>query len=168
MKNSARFETLYRQYYEAIYKFCFRFLNSHDAAMDNSQETFIKLYERMKQQGLEIENTRAWLYKVAGNLCMNSLKSKKRRQEIENLLENQTIENTTPEHILMRDERSTLIRKELSQLKPEQRILILMYQDGLSYTEMAEVTGIKKNSIGKTLWRLIEKISKNIKDEANG
>lgn len=162
MNQSARFEFLYRQYYEPIYKFCFRFLQSRDGTQDIVQETFIKLYERMNQQGKEIENTRAWLYKVAANLCLNKLNSAKRHHEIENVLDIKSIENITPENILIEDEKKMLVQKAIGQLKPENRILVLMYQDGLSYREISEATGMSYNSVGKTLWRAIDKLSANI------
>jgi len=112
------------------------------------------MYERMNQNEKGIENTRAWLYKVAGNLCLNALKKKKHREDIETLLDIKTIENTTPENILIEDEKRMLVQNGIVQLKPENRILILMYQDGLSYQEISEATGIKYNSVGKTLWRV--------------
>jgi len=117
----------------------------------------------MNQQGNNIDNNRAWLYKVAGNLCLNSLNKKTRHSEIENTIEIQSVENTNPENILIDNEKNRLIRNAIGQLKPENRVLILMYQDGLSYHEMAEATGIRVSSIGKTLWRAIDKISANIK-----
>ncbi len=163
MEHSASFEFLYRQYYTPIYKFCFRFLQNHEGTLDVVQETFIKLFERMNQQGKDIDNTRAWLYKVAANLCLNSLNSKKRHKDVQNQLETKSVENTTPENILIDDEKRMLVQKAIGQLKPKNRILILMYQDGLSYQEMSEATGIKMSSVGKTLWRAIDKLSANIK-----
>ena len=47
-------------------------------------------------------------------------------------------------------------------------MLLLMYQDGLSYKEMSGATGIALNSIGKTLWRTIEKVSEMIKAKNHG
>jgi len=167
MNNSASFEFLYRQYYEPIYKFCFRFLNNRESALDVTQETFIKMYVRMSQRGLEIENTKSWLYKVAGNLCLNLLNNNKRHLEIENQLESKSIENTTPENILLHDEKTELLKKAISHLKPENRMLVMMYQDGLSYKEMSDATGIKLSSVGNTLWRAINKISENIKLQTN-
>jgi len=167
MDNKALFEVEYQQHFEAIFKFCFRFLRSRESALDITQESFVKYYERMNQQGKGIENTKAWLYKVAGNLCLNVLNSKSRQNEIETLVQRNYVETITPESILIRDENADLVSSILGQLKPESRLLILMYQDGLSYREMSEVTGISINSIGKTLWRIIEKISKTIKTEYN-
>jgi len=121
----------------------------------------------MGQQELEIENTKSWLYKVAGNLCLNLLSKNKRHLEIENQLENKSIENTTPENILLHDEKTELLKKAISHMKPENRMLVMMYQDGLSYKEMSDATGIKLSSVGNTLWRTINKISENIKLQTN-
>lgn len=167
MDNIALFEAHYHEHYEAIFKFCFRFLRSRESALDITQETFVKYYERMNQQGKGVENTKAWLYKVAGNLCLNVLNSRNRHSEIETILQRNHVETTTPESILIRNENTDLVSSILGQLKPESRLLILMYQDGLSYREMSEATGISINSTGKTLWRIIEKISKTIKTENN-
>jgi len=162
MENKAQFETLYAQNYEPIVKFCFRFLNSHESALDIAQETFIKYYERMNRHDKEIENSKAWLYKVAGNLCLNAIHSKNRHCEIELGLQRNPVETSTPESMLINDENTTLIRNIIGQLKPESKLLILMYQDGLSYREMSEASGISINSVGKTLWRVIEKLSETI------
>lgn len=165
MDNKALFNAHYQQYFEAIFKFCFRFLTDRENALDITQETFVKYFERMNQQGKGVENTKAWLYKVAGNLCLNVLNTAGRHNEVENQLQITDIEATTPESILIENENTTRIRTVIARLKPESQLLILMYQDGLSYREMSEVTGISVNSIGKTLWRIIQKISETIKTE---
>ncbi len=154
---------LYRKYYEAIYRFCFRMLGNHENAMDITQETFIKLYERIKGHVSEIENTRAWLYKVAGNLCLNALNTKSHQSEIRNRIENQSIDHSTPEKILLEIEKTRMLKNVLAQLTPKNQLLIFMYQDGLSYKEMSAGTGIKLNSLGKTLWRIIDQISETVK-----
>jgi RNA polymerase sigma-70 factor (ECF subfamily) len=162
MENKAQFEADYKQNYEPIVKFCYRFLNSRESALDVAQETFIKYYERMNQRGKEIENTKAWLYKVAGNLCLNALHNKTRHSDIELGLQGNPVETSTPESLLINDENTALVKNFIGQLKPHSRLLILMYQDGLSYREMSEASGIPINSVGKTLWRIIGKISKTI------
>ena len=73
-----------------------------------------------------------------------------------------------PESILLRKEQKELLHRSLEQLRPEQRMLLLMYGDGLSYSEMSEATGIPLNSLGKTLWRSIERIANNIKKIDHG
>jgi RNA polymerase sigma factor (sigma-70 family) len=157
------FEELYQKHYKQIYAFCYRFIGQQEKVGDLTQETFLRLYDRMNKTNLRIENPRAWLYKVAGNLCVNELNVTQRRSEIIRELPLKKSDRDDPESLMLEKERSHLLHKALKDLKPEHRLLIMMYQDGLSYREMSEATGVPETSIGKTLWRSIEKIAQIIK-----
>lgn len=157
------FEELYRQNYKPIFKFCFRFLNSQEKAMDVVQDTFLKLYEQMKKGEYQIENSTAWLYKVAGNNCLNHINKANRQSDIKKQLDFVLMEDSNPESQLIIKENKHRIRIAISCLDPIYQMLVFMYQDGLSYKEMSEATGIPLNSVGKTLWRSIEKISQKLK-----
>jgi len=162
------YDELYHLYYEQIYKFCYRYVGDGELAGDLCQDTFLKLFQRMRTSNNQIENPKAWLYKVAANLSLNSKKVDQRRNEIRKNISIQKSEQKNPESILLARESANHIRKILSELPHEKRMLLLLYQDGLSYKEMAEATGIELNSIGKTLWRTIEKVSEMIKNEDHG
>lgn len=156
------FERLYKHNYEPIFKFCFRFLNNREKAMDVVQDTFLKLFEQMNKGEYHIENPKAWLYKVAGNKCINLIDTMKRQNEINKQLDFLSHENANPESQLISEENRLRVRRIISSLEPTHQLLVLLYQDGLSYKEMSEASGIPLNSIGKTLWRSIEKISQKI------
>ena len=162
------FDQLYKKHYAQIYRFCYRFNGDSDRAGDITQEAFMKLYLRMKNRKDPIENKRAWLYRVAGNLCLNEENTLKRREEIVSNIPVADRDIHDPESILLRKEQKELLHRSLEQLRPEQRMLLLMYGDGLSYSEMSEATGIPLNSLGKTLWRSIERIANNIKKIDHG
>lgn len=162
------FEELYQSHYEQIFKFCYRFVNDADLAGDITQDTFIKLLQRMRKSNQTIQNPKAWLYKVASNLCLNSLNTGKRRNEILEGLELKTAEQATPETLLIESELELLTRQFLDQLKPEHKLMLLLYQDGLSYKEISDATGIPLTSVGKTLWRNIDKVAIALKSIAHG
>jgi RNA polymerase sigma factor (sigma-70 family) len=157
------FEKLYKLHYKSIYKFCFRFLNSHEKALDVVQEAFLKLYQQMNSGNYQIENPKAWLYKVSGNLCLNQIKRHSQQNYIIAQLDPSTTDQSNPESHFIENENRLRIRKAICSLKPQHQMLVLLYQDGLSYKELSEATGIPVNSIGKTLWRNIETISQTIK-----
>ena len=161
----ADFETLYAQYYEQIYCFCYRFLRCRESAKEVTQEAFIKLYERMGQGGTEVQNSRAWLYKVAGNLSMNLKKKNARRESINASLYENAGASASPEEVLIHHENLERIKEIIDQLKPRDKFLILLYQDEMSYREMSVATGMPVNSVGKTLWRIIDKIAETLKNE---
>jgi len=159
MNIKANFDIHYRQNYEAIFRFCYRMLGSREVALDVTQETFIKLFERMNGKGSDIENTKAWLYKVAGNLCLNELSKNRLHHDRNKQIEASQVEISTPEAKLIQHEEQDRVKHAISQLEQKQQMLIMMYNDGLSYREMAEATGIKEQSVGKTLWRIIDNLS---------
>lgn len=162
------FDELYQAHFEQIFKFCYRYVGDDDLAGDLCQDTFIKLYQRMTSSNKQIENPRAWLYKVATNLCLNSNKVSQRRNTIKSNLPVTGIEVETPETVLLAKESADTLRDLLYRLKPENRMLLLLYQDGLSYQEMSDATGIPLNSVGKTLWRSIAKLSEIVKTSKHG
>jgi RNA polymerase sigma-70 factor (ECF subfamily) len=142
-------------------------LGSHEPAQDIAQDTFLKMMDRLNHREEPIENPRAWLYKVAGNLCLNELSKNTLHRDREQVLEINRTENSTPEDRLIENEKQDRVRKEIAKLKPEQQMLIMMYNDGLSYREMAEATGIKEQSVGKTLWRIIDNLSRTLKYDSS-
>ena len=160
-------EAIYRQHYEQIFKFCYRMLGSREPALDVAQDTFLKMMDRLNHRNQPIENPRAWLYKVAGNLCLNELSKNTLHSDKKKEIVSEQAEHSTPEAELIENEKRDRVKQAISKLEPKQRMLIMMYSDGLSYREMAEATGIKEQSVGKTLWRIIDGLTASIKKQEN-
>ncbi|MFC1514156.1 RNA polymerase sigma factor [candidate division KSB1 bacterium] len=158
------FETLYTEYFETIYAFSFRMTGDTVEAEDITQETFIRLYDYL-QKGKTVYNPKAWLYRVAANLCINQLKQKKRfRMFIKsNMHDPNKTSNIETEYL--KQERHERINNALQQLSLQDRVLLQLYQDGLSYAEISEAASINRNSVGKMLSRAIEKAANILKEE---
>lgn len=56
-----------------------------------------------------------------------------------------------------------MVQLALNKLKPHEKILAVLYSEGMSYREMSEISGIKFTSIGKTLSRIIVKLGDELK-----
>ena len=145
------FNDIYKQYYKAVYRMANRFLNSHENASDITQEVFVYLYKQIRKNG-KIENEKAWLFKVTCNLSLAYIKKNKRVVELKNEKE---IEIETESHA------HSEIYSALQRLKENDKMLLTLYNEGLSYKELSEVTRIKFTSLGKTLSRAL----KRLKDE---
>jgi len=61
--------------------------------------------------------------------------------------------------------RKIIINDALSKLKSKNKLLVLLYSEGLSYKEMSELTDIKLSSIGKTLSRTLSTLKNELKDK---
>ena len=161
------FHQIYKHHYKIIFGFCYRMTGNMEIAKDISQETFTKLYELSLKEH-QPDKILSWLYKVAGNRCLNHLKRGKMIRNVNRELDQPGIEYDNPEKMFIKNETIETMRNIINQLKPKQKMLILMYQDGFSYKELAKATEIPYNSIGKTLWRTIDLLSQKLKDIENG
>ena len=75
------FTALTEQYGRELRVHCYRMLASYDEAEDLTQETFLRAW-RSKEQLAEVENRRAWLYRIATNLCLDFLRRQDRRPAV--------------------------------------------------------------------------------------
>lgn len=151
------FDTVYRANYAAIYQYCFRLLGSAEEAKDVTQETFVRLYNS-NQSERDIDNVPAWLYRVATNLSTNLVRNRKRRTELLNEHRRDEASPLNAEQELIRKEEVAKIRQKIEQLPMRDQALLNLYQDHRSYSEIAQILGIKKNSVGTLLARAIAKL----------
>ena len=82
VKDPTAFKKLVEMYQQFAYNIAYKILLNEDDAKDAVQETFIKIWNHIKNYRKEIRFT-TWLYKIVVNLCYDKLKAKKRRNHIE-------------------------------------------------------------------------------------
>ena len=75
----AEFESLYDQFSREVWALAYARWMDGDLAMDIMQETFLRLWKQWESVAEEIQNTRAWLLRVAHNLAEDYAKSAFRR-----------------------------------------------------------------------------------------
>jgi RNA polymerase sigma-70 factor (ECF subfamily) len=76
--DQAAFETLVNAYRRELLVHCYRMLGSLSDAEDLVQETLLRAWEK-RATLTSPESYRAWLYRIATNLCLNRLRSVSRR-----------------------------------------------------------------------------------------
>lgn len=138
----------YRDYAAAVYARCVRILRDREAARDVTQEVFMRCHrERARlRRGRELL---AWLYQVATNLCLNSLRHDKVRA-FEHACDG-TAPTTDPTAPGQR-----LVLELLTGLDPRtQAIAIYVYLDGMTQPEAAAVAGVSDRTVRKCLTRFL-------------
>lgn len=102
-------------------------------------------------------DARAWLMKIVRNACYTWLHANRPLQEAAEFDENLIPPDPcapNPEEVLLRDDSSTLVRKALEKLAPNFReVLILREIEGMSYREIAHITGIPAGTVMSSLSR---------------
>jgi RNA polymerase sigma-70 factor, ECF subfamily len=153
-----KFLKAYDKYADAIFRHCyFRMYNDRELAEDIMQHTFMKTWEYISK-GNDIENIRAFLYRVAHNLIVDRAR-KKSALSLDALMdEGFNPPNDEHEHVLQIAEVG-LLKTTLAKLDPSERdIIVMRYIDDLSVKEIAKTTGETENAISVRLSRCTRKI----------
>jgi RNA polymerase sigma-70 factor (ECF subfamily) len=79
------FRTQLEPYRRAITLHCYRMLGSLQEAEEIAQESLLRAWQRFEERRSS-SATRAWLYKIATNACLDVLKTRRRRRALPHLL----------------------------------------------------------------------------------
>jgi RNA polymerase sigma-70 factor, ECF subfamily len=142
-------EQQYRETYEDLVRFLHRKVWDADRAHDLVQETFVRALDH------DPENPRAFLFTVAANLARDEARSAVRRKHHLELIKVENADQSAPdpEQGLEERERDAAVRRALESLSEKDRDVLLLWDAGLSYPEIAKQSGLAVGAIGTTLAR---------------
>lgn len=147
----------YEQHSDAIFRYCYFRVYDREHALDLVQETFMKTWEYLAS-GRQIGNLKAFLYKVANNMIIDSAR-KKKALSLDELREN-GFDPALDER--EKTERSLDMQILLDNLKDVDEIyreaILLRYVEDLSPEEIAAVTGETPNNISVRIHRGIRQL----------
>ncbi len=150
------FDTLVTRHSDMIFNLCFNITGDYDEASDCCQEVFIRMYKNLHRFEFR-SSLSTWLYTIALNTCRNRISSSymKRRVSIDGF-ENthRAADGCGPELLYERSEVESAIRKAISMLPEEERILVVMRDlEERGYDEITAITGIKSGTVKSRLSR---------------
>lgn len=166
-----RFETTYKTHYSKLYHLAKRVINDEDVARDIIQDVFVCYLEKTGQR-YPFRDVSGWLARVTLNKSFDYLKQQKMQVQLDGLdgsclqmeAAGTDVDGAAETDGVDNEHASRLrIRKAVAELKPQEAKLILLYSEGYSYKEIAEMAGIKFTSVGKTLSRIIGKLKEKLK-----
>ena len=123
-------------------------LSDPDLARDVVQETFIKLCQQDREK-VE-ESLKSWLFTVCRNRAFDILRKEKRNQPLDDIAW-QIVAGIAlqPDQQADHQERMGQLIYYLDRLSANQRdVIILKFQQGLSYQEIHSITGLTTSNVG--------------------
>ena len=148
------FKLLYERYSSKVYAYCRRFLGNKEQAQDVFQETFIRFYQAARQERV-MTNVHAFLLRIARNLCINEKRNEKNNVDIEEFM---LVQNPAKDE---KQELLELIKMALDLLPDEYReMFILREYQGLTYSEIVDLTGASIGTVKIRIYRAKQKIRK--------
>ena len=157
------FEELVNRYQRPISAFVYRMVGDYDAALDLTQEIFIKVYASLARYRPEFKFS-TWIYKIAHNAAIDHLRrtsSRERSLSVGTETENYELplesEGLTPEQQSEREERRGEIENVVRTLPTAYReLIVLRHSQDLTYEEIVEVTGLPLGTVKNRLFRARE------------
>lgn len=149
------FENTFHEYWNAVHRLLTRMVVDPAEAEDLALETFYRFYKYRPSQ-YETLNVRGWLYKVATNLGLQSIRSWKRREQYEmHAGKDALIEahEDQPQEVLAEKEDRRYIHMALGQMNSRQAELLVLRHSGMAYKEIAAALNLSPTSIGPLLLR---------------
>ena len=144
-------EGLYQTMYASVVRFLYRKVWDADRAEDLAQEVFIRAMAHRP------EKPRAWIFAVAANLARDEARAAIRRKKHLTLLSNDPVTIARPdppvEEAVEREEEMAKVQEALASLSQRDREVLLLWDAGLSYAEIAYQTGLAVGAVGTTLAR---------------
>jgi RNA polymerase sigma-70 factor, ECF subfamily len=147
-RNQQAFAYLYDNYAGALNGVIYRLVEDKELAEDILQEAFVKVWNNFSNYDATKGRLFTWMLNLTRNLTIDTLRSKgyKTQSKIsgdENTVSNLTDNNTTAEKF-----DAIGVRKQLANLKPEQRIIIDMaYFNGYTQDEISKEMGIPLGTV---------------------
>jgi RNA polymerase sigma factor (sigma-70 family) len=161
------FEALFLEHWTPVYRRLVRLVGDPAEAEDLALETFMRLYQRPPEQrnGATVA---AWLYRVATNLGLHSIRSHLRRERYEQAAGRAALEeapNLEPARALADEEERRATRAVLAQMKEREAQLLILRCSGMSYKEIAVAMGLSPTSIGPLLVRAEREFEKRYRGQ---
>lgn len=157
------FTQIYDDHVDRIYRFIFFKVDSKETAQDLCSETFLRGWQSFKSKKQEIENPRAFLYKIARNLVIDHYREKGRTQTVSA----DYVSIIDPEQDLEEQASSMsdldTIKLALNDLKDNyQEVVVWHYIDDLSIPEIAQMLKKSEGAVRVTLHRALKTLKNKV------
>ncbi|MCX6721255.1 MAG: RNA polymerase sigma factor [Candidatus Staskawiczbacteria bacterium] len=152
-------EVLIKKYLGQIYSFTYKRIGNTQEAEDITQETFMKAWRSLKKFDNRKE-FRNWIFSIARNTCIDSLRRKKTLLYLETIKERGENDKN-----LEQIDIAQLLSSTTKRLIPQyQTVLSSYYYDNLNFREISEKTGESINTVKSRFRRAILELRKSISE----
>lgn len=145
-------------YQNRVAGFVFAITNRRDQVEDLSQQVFIKMVRAI--DGLQAPSQfESWLFRLARNTCIDQLRRQRLRRIFLPFAEEH--ENIPEPAGAVDSEELDALRHALAQLRPRDRALLALVQEGRSHAEIAGILGSSVAAVKARLHRAREQLRRH-------
>ena len=166
------FRQLVERYQRPVYSLLVRIVRSPESAEDLAQEAFVKAWKALNRFDASRKFS-SWLFKIAHNAALDAL----RRQGVDTISLDAPIGDSdeppelpadpaaeNPLRRLVARDSGRALEAAIGELRPQYReILLLRFQEGLAYEEIAEVLSIPLGTVKIHIFRARAELARRMK-----
>jgi RNA polymerase sigma-70 factor (ECF subfamily) len=154
----------YDEYADAIFRYCYFKVSDYDQARDLTQDTFMKVWQEVRT-GTEIENHRAYLYRIATNLVIDYYR-KKKTSSLDVLTEAGFDPSDERNKTVLEDKVEVRIVKEVLQKLDDKyrEPVFLRYIEEMSPKEIAKILDLSENVVSVRIHRGLKQLQELMKE----
>ena len=162
------FGEFYELHLHEIYRFILFRVDDHDEAEDLTAKVFLQAWESLtSHREQQIQNIRAWIYRIAYNKVIDYHRSRKSQEPIDGKT-SQTLGGTWLESELDDLLISRTLAEGVRRLPSNyQEVIILRFINGLSHAEVAEIMNISTSHVRVLQYRALKQMRKIIYEVSN-
>jgi len=159
------FVELFEENKARVLRLCYGYLNSEHEAEDLFQEVMKNVWNSLDGFRREAQIT-TWLFRIAVNTALMYRRKLRRGQAL--VSTGPVPDSAAPPPAPDDEERLRALRSAIAVLPAQDRLIVTLLLEGLSYKEIAEVTGITVNYVGVKISRIKEALEKLMKGVSHG
>ncbi len=160
------FEQAVLPHLDAAYNLARWLTRNEQDAEDVVQEAYLRAFRFFA--GFRGGDARAWLLKIVRNTCYTWLHANRPLQDAAEFDENLFPPDSralNPEEVVLQNDSRTLVRRALERLAPNYReVLVLRELEGMSYKEIADITGMPAGTVMSSLSRARDRLRQVLTD----
>jgi RNA polymerase sigma-70 factor (ECF subfamily) len=168
--NLANFEQAVLPHLDAAYNLARWLMRNEQDAQDAVQEAYLRAFRFFP--GFRGGDARAWLMKILRNTCYTCLRVNRPMQdatEFDETLLALDSQAPNPEQVALQNNSDISVRKAVEGLPTRFReVLILREIEGMSYNEIAEITGMPRGTVMSSLSRARGRLRQSLAGLKNG
>lgn len=157
--NERDFASLIKQHSRIINKVSYFYANDKLPFDDLRQEIYVNIWLGLKQfRGDSKMST--WIYRVAVNSALMALRSSK--PKIETVSVDFGLLDISSEADDVQRENLQALQSLINRLEDIEKAIMLLWLDEHSYDEIADIVGLKRNTVAVKIHRIKDKLSKQM------
>lgn len=158
-EKNKEFIEAYNSFSDAIYRHIYFRIYNKDLAKDMVQDTFTRTWNYLRK-GAQVQNLKAFLYKVANNLIIDEYR-KKKEISLDGLQKNGFDVESPDQDKIVKDVENSNVLRIIKKLEPHHReIIVMRYINDLTIKEISEIIGQSENVVSVRINRAVKELKK--------